>query len=439
MKKRIFLTGATGIMGMQGLLRLMEYPERYEITVLARPTSKNHKKLVFFEAKGGRVIWGDLLDKDSVRKGVEGADIVLHVGGMVSPEADWHPERTVSVNVGGMKNIIEAALPRKEEVRIVYIGSVSQYGPKYVPDHWGAVGDPLVPASFDAYAYSKTAAERLLMESDIKWWVSLRQTGILHSGLLMKATDPITFHVPILGVLEWVSAEDSGRLLERVCRDEVPDTFWRRAYNIGGGAPYRLTNYEFEKSILKGMGCPAPEKIFDTGWFATKNFHGFWFSDSDELDEILHFRSGTSYEEYLASMKRELPWYFRLAPLAPAFALKAFMKRVALTPQLGSLWWLKTDDTERIRAAWGSREEHDAIPSWKDTDIARPSDTVPPRKKKPEMTEEEEERRLTLRCPECGAEYSLKAITRVAGHGCPVCLRRSTHLDNIDSIMQKLT
>lgn len=436
--KRIFLTGATGIMGMQGLLQLSSYPERYEITVLARDSAKNHKKLSSFLAKGGKVIWGDLLDAKSVRSGVENADIVLHVGGMVSPEADWHPERTIRINVGGMKNIIEAALPRKDEVKIVYIGSVSQYGPRYVPRHWGQCGDPLAPAYFDAYAYSKVEAERLLMESDIKWWVSLRQTGILHSGLLKKATDPITFHVPIRGVLEWVSAEDSGRLLEKVCRDDIPDSFWRRAYNIGGGAGYRMTNYEFEKSILKAMGCPAPEKVFDANWFATKNFHGFWFSDSDELDDILHFRGGKSYEEYLDTMKKELPWFYGLAPLAPAFIIKAFMKRVALTPKLGSLWWLKTDDKDRIAVSWGSREEHDSIPSWSEMDLTRPSDRNPGNESPKSMSIEEGDKRVSFRCPECGSEYTLKAITRAAGHGCQQCLRANLHLENIDRIMQEI-
>ncbi|MDE6740841.1 MAG: NAD(P)-dependent oxidoreductase, partial [Muribaculaceae bacterium] len=330
--KKIFLTGATGVMGSHGLKELIAPPGRYDVTVLARASKKNRKFLDPYLKKGVKVIWGDLLDKESVAKGVKSADIVLHVGGMVSPVADWYPEKTIETNVGAMQHIIEAALPRKGEVKIVYIGSVSQYGHHDVPNHWGQCGDTLTPALFDAYAYSKTEAERMLMDSELRWWVSLRQTGILHSGLLMKASDPIAFHVPIRGVLEWITADDSGRLLERVCRDDVPDSFWCKCYNIGGGAAYRMTNYEFECELLKGMGCPPPEKIFDTNWFATQNFHGFWFADSDFLEDILHFRKGDTPQEYFEQMKRELPWYFSLAPLAPAFALKIFMRHVAKTP-----------------------------------------------------------------------------------------------------------
>lgn len=371
--KKIFLTGATGVMGMHGLRELSNSPERYEITVLARESKKNKKLLSPFINKGVNVIWGDLLDKQAVAKGVDTADIILHVGGMVSPAADWYPEQTIRTNIGSMQNIIEAAKKRNDSVRVVYIGSVSQYGPHNVPNHWGKCGDPLKPTILDAYAYSKIEAEKLLVESGLKFWVSLRQTGILHSGLLLKASDPISFHVPLRGVLEWVTAEDSGRLLERVCRDNVPNSFWNRCYNIGGGEKFRLTNYEFECKLLKTLGCPPPEKIFETKWFATDNFHGMWFSDSDELEEILHFRSGITPDEYFIQMKRELPWYFSLAPLVPAFAIKMFMKKVAYTPTLGPMWWIKNNVTSRINASWGSKEAWEALPDWAGFDLSRPS------------------------------------------------------------------
>lgn len=427
--KKIFLTGATGVMGSHGLKELTAEHGRYDMTVLARDSKKNRKFLAPYIQKGVKVIWGDLLDKEAVTKGVSEADIILHVGGMVSPAADWHPEKTIKTNVGAMRNIIDAAMPRKDEVKVVYIGSVSQYGNREVPYHWGQCGDPLTPALFDAYAYSKTEAERMLMDSDLSQWVSLRQTGILHSGLLMNASDPIAFHVPIRGVLEWATADDSGRLLERVCREEVPDSFWNKCYNIGGGAAYRMTNYEFECELLKAMGCPPPEKIFDTKWFATQNFHGFWFSDSDVLEEILHFRRGDSPQEYFKQMKAELPWYFSLAPLAPAIALRLVMGKVAKTPKLGPRWWLKNDIKERIEASWGSREDWESIPDWKGMDLSRPSD-MNPGVNEVEIKGNPDEVKTYI-CDVCGHEYMMKQRTKAAGHGCPQCLKARTKLFNL--------
>jgi len=47
------------------------------------------------------------------------------------------------------------------------------------PIHWGRVGDPIKPSIFDYYAVSKIASERLVIESRLEYWVSLRQTGIM--------------------------------------------------------------------------------------------------------------------------------------------------------------------------------------------------------------------------------------------------------------------
>lgn len=363
------MTGATGVMGSAGLKELMKYPEAYEVTVLARPSKKNQKKLKDFQKQGGQVIWGDLLDEKSLRKGVELADIVLHIGGMVSPMAEHFPEKTLKVNVGSMRLISRIAVEVEEAdpdrvVKVVYIGSVSQYGSKLPPHHWGKVGDEQKAARFDAYAESKILAEKELVKAGLRKWVSLRQTAILHSGLLKKANDPVTFHVPLLGAIEWVTKEDSGRVLERVCRREVPDDFWNRCYNIGGGEHFRLLNIEFERGILKALGCPPPEKIFEPNWFATDNFHGIWFEDSDQLDEILHFREPDSFEAALERMKKELPFYYKFTPIVPAPLIKIMMKRVAGTPGLGPLSWIKENNNERIEAAWGSLENYHNIPDW---------------------------------------------------------------------------
>ena len=381
-KTKVFLTGATGVMGGAGLKELMRYGDNYEITVLARPSKKNHKKLSPYIENGVRVVWGDLLDDTSLEQGIENSDIVLHVGGMVSPEAEHYPERTMKVNVGSMEKI--CGIVKKIEsddhlriIKVVYIGSVSQYGSKLPPDHWGKVGDKLQAAKLDAYAESKILAEKVLMESGIKCWVSIRQTAILHPGLLKKASDPVTFHVPLQGVIEWITTEDSGRLLERLCRPEVPDNFWRKCYNAGGGTEFRLTNLEFERGILKTLGCPPPEKIFETNWFATDNFHGIWFEDSDELDNILHYREPDTFKDALERMKTTLPWYFKLSFLAPSFLIKAFMKRVASKPELGTLYWIKSGNNERISAAWGSLENYLKIPDWKNMEDMKLSKAKP--------------------------------------------------------------
>lgn len=377
-KRRVFMTGCTGTMGMEAVRVFADRLDRFELTLLARPSKKNKKKLApYLKRDGISVIWGNMLNANDIRQGVENADFVLHVGGMVSPQADYRPAATFRVNTQSMQIIVDEVkkLPHRDSVGVVYIGSVAQYGPCNPPEHWGRCGDPLRLAKLDAYAYSKVAAERILSDSGLGKWVSLRQSGILSKAILFKAADPITFHVPVRGVLEWVTAEESGRLLANICETDIPDEFWNKFYNIGGGKEYRFTNYEFECRLMKALHCPPPEKVFDVRWFATDNFHGMWYEDSDRLEAIAHFRSGMPADEYFNRLASSAPWYFSLAPLAPAWLIKAGMRWVAGRNRLAPLYWKKHGDMARIDAHFGGMERWNSLPDWDGTDLSKPSDT----------------------------------------------------------------
>lgn len=367
MKKTVFLTGATGNMGWAGFQELYKRKERFDIRILARDSRKNRKLLApYLSDPSVKMVWGDLMSYDDVLEGVTGADYVLHVGGMVSPAADYYPEKTLKVNVGSAENVVKAicAQPDKDRIKVVYIGSVAQYGDRSVPNHWGSADDPQMPAKYDMYAVSKIRAEEIFAGAGLKYWVSLRQSGILYPGIL-KVVNPTAFHVPVGGVLEWATIEDSGRLLAQVCEDWVPEDFWNKAYNISSGPQYRMTNYEFETRLLNALGLPGPEKVFEPQWFALRNFHGMWYKDADKLEDILHFRANTPLDEYFASMKSRLPWFYSLAFLAPAWAVKMFMKPFAFEKGMGTQWWVE-NDPEKFEAYYGSREAYDAIRSWDD-------------------------------------------------------------------------
>lgn len=199
-----------------------------------------------------------------------GTDFVLHTGAVVFPFADDHPELTHAVNVGGARNIIRAikSQPEPDAIRLVTIGTVAQSGDRNPPHHWGRVGDPLRVSHYDEYGQSKVIAERELIDSGLKHFVSLRQTGIFHPGIL-EIRDPIMTHSPFAGVMEWVSVEDASRLLANICEDGVTQDFWGGIYNIGGGDGWRLTNWELQLQITQAVGVKNPRQWYDRNWFAT--------------------------------------------------------------------------------------------------------------------------------------------------------------------------
>ena len=377
-KKRIvFMTGGTGVMGFETLKEFSRRLDRFEIRLLARPSRKNRRKLApYLEHPEISVTWGDLQNYEDVAKAMGNADVVLHIGGLVSPVADHYPEKTLNVNIKAARHIVDAikGRPDKDEVRLIYIGSVAQTSHRHEPHHWGRTGDPIMAGVYDYYGISKIIAESIVAESGLKHWVSLRQSGILHKGLIFNGSDPISFHVPLRGVLEWATVEDSARLMANISERDVPEEIWRNFFNIGSGKEFRLTNYQFESMLLKSLGCPPPEKVFETGWFATRNFHGQWYTDSDKLERLVPFREHITADDYFRRLARQLPWWIRLTPLVPASLIKWGMKQVALTKDLGTLDWLRHKNNEKkIEAYFGGRERQNNIPDWNQFDTTPPS------------------------------------------------------------------
>ncbi|MBL7624786.1 NAD(P)-dependent oxidoreductase [Frankia sp. AgB1.8] len=375
-RRRVFLTGATGNWGRRVLREFAARADRFDVVALVLPTRGERAAIAeFADLPNLRVVWGDLTDYDAVERCVRGSDYVLHVGAIVSPQADDQPELTHRVNVGGTRNIIRAVQAQADPgaISVVMIGSVAETGDRNPPYHWGRVGDPLRVSQFDEYGQSKIIAERALVESGLPRWVWLRQTGIFHSGML-EIRDAIMTHVPFAGVMEWATAEDSARLLANICEDGVPEHFWGRVYNIGGGAAWRLTNWEMQVRLGTTLGVTDIRRWYDRNWFATRNFHGQWYTDSDDLESLVPFRRDT-VDDALARAVGACPRSVRLAGRIPAAVVKNLVIGPLTRQPRGSMAWIRADDDARIRAYFGSRADWEAIGDWSTFQIPTPDRT----------------------------------------------------------------
>jgi nucleoside-diphosphate-sugar epimerase len=380
-RMRVFMTGASGNMGFPSFKEI--YKRRPDVDFSLLLVDEPRERRLFSKYTNDSrvsIVYGDLRNYEDVKAACDGCDFVLHIGGMVSPIADYLPLQTMEVNIKGAENIVRAVKAQKnaDDIKVVYIGTVAQTGDRNEPIHWGRTGDPIKISIYDHYALSKVKAERIFAESGLKYWVSLRQTGILYPAIL-RNMDPIMFHVVLRGVLEWATIEDSATLMCNVLSDDVPESFWGEFYNIGSGAEYRLTNYEFENKLLNaiGMGLDAPKKIFNPNWFITRNFHGQWYIDSDKLENILHFRHNVPVDDYFAELKKSAPWFASIAFLGSNILGKIGMYSIASNKVFGTLSWIGKKDENRMSAFFGSYEKWQKIPSsWKETDLSRPSDNA---------------------------------------------------------------
>ena len=375
-QKIVFLTGATGNMGRVTLAELLARSDRFRVRALVRPEDRNHPVVRRFTGRAGlEWVWGDLTRYEDVLAGVTGADQVLHIGGMVSPLADRFPELTMQVNVGGARNIVDAIRRsgQADHTALVYIGTVAQTGHRNPPVHWGRTGDPIKISRFDHYAVSKTEAEAIVAQSGLTRWVSLRQTGILHPDM-WKIHDPIVFHNPHNGVFEWITVGDSARLAVNTCEDAVPEAFWRRFYNIGGGERMRLVNHQFARHLAAALGTDMQAST-RPNWTGTRNFHGQWYADSDRLEHLVPFRSETM-DDFTRQLAAGVPGIVRLLARMFPSAGRRRMEKLARGPG-GTLHWIAHDDRARIDAYFGSRAAWDALPAeWGDFVYREPSREV---------------------------------------------------------------
>lgn len=373
-KKTVLMTGATGNMGFESLKMMVEDLNNYNIRLIVRDSEKNHDLLKpYLHKEGLSIVWGDLDDYEVVKRAVSGVDLILHIAAFVSPYADYYPKKAMIVNYGSTYNLIKAImeLNQNDKTYFVYIGTVAETGDRMPPIHWGRVGDPIKPSMFDYYAVSKVASERLVIESGLKRFASLRQTGIIGKGMA-KINDAIMFHNCLNNVLEYVSDRDSGRAMRNLTylffNNQLDASFWNHIYNIGGGASCRISTYDLYKNMYGKFGLTHLEYVLDPSMIATRNFHGHYYLDSDKLENYLHFRHD-GFDYYYDSFIETLGGTFNfmkfmcktnLGQKMIGSIMKNKFNKLAMTEH-GTLHFLKDNLEPQIEAYWGGKEKQAAI------------------------------------------------------------------------------
>ena len=95
----VAVTGASGHIGVNLLPRLIE--EGYEVRVLVHNNSKAFKGLKV------TTIQGDLLDKGSLLNCIDGAEVVIHLAGIITLEKK--SEEVLRVNIDGTRNLLDTS------------------------------------------------------------------------------------------------------------------------------------------------------------------------------------------------------------------------------------------------------------------------------------------------------------------------------------------
>lgn len=145
MEEKILITGATGRIGKHLVNSLVKQGEK--IRALVRGEMVENEQVEIF--------YGDLMNKESLKKAVEGVDVIYHLAAVV----DYLAPNDVmfNVNVLGTKNLLEVTKIKK----FIYLSSTAVMGKK-LKELPATENTPCKPSDF--YSKTKLEAEKLVKE-----------------------------------------------------------------------------------------------------------------------------------------------------------------------------------------------------------------------------------------------------------------------------------
>lgn len=149
---KILVTGATGFVGSHVVNKLLT--AGHTIRILRRQNSST-KMLGGLDVE---TAIGDVTDRDSVFKAVEGCEGVFHVAGHVS---FWRGVRDLQnkINIDGTRNVAEACLQHKVK-RLVHTSSIAAIGHAAS----GVLGDETIPYNWWPYGLNYNNSKYLAEE-----------------------------------------------------------------------------------------------------------------------------------------------------------------------------------------------------------------------------------------------------------------------------------
>jgi D-erythronate 2-dehydrogenase len=119
---------------------------------------------------------GDVGDPEFARSVIAGENVgVFHLASMVSSECEVSPERAWSVNVGGMRAVLEAARECDRPPRLVFASSMAVFGGRFVS---AAVSDDTRLTPETTYGATKAISELLVSDYTRKGYVDGRSARL---------------------------------------------------------------------------------------------------------------------------------------------------------------------------------------------------------------------------------------------------------------------
>jgi farnesol dehydrogenase len=261
---KILLTGGTGFLG-RGVVS--DLATRHSLRLLVRPSASRDR----FPA-GVEFAQGDVTDRASLERAVDGCDSVIHAAALVKILAP--AEQFERINVGGLENVLKAAEEAGSVERVVYVSSFmalgpTEGGPGGMLDESAGAGDRVWINDYErTKALADRRARRAIAEGAP---VSIVYPGVVYGPGEMTEGNIVVRHVldlvnrrlpALLGRPErrwnYAHVDDVAQGIALVLEKATPGS----RYMLGGD---NVTQGEFYALIGRLTGVPMPKMRMPDG------------------------------------------------------------------------------------------------------------------------------------------------------------------------------
>ena len=248
---RALVTGATGFLGSNIVERLLE--QGHEVRALARKTSA----IGHLRTTGAEIVYGDVEDYESLRKAVEGVEVVYHAAARVTPGwGAWRAFRSAIIE--GTDNMLRASAEVGVS-RFLHVSTGTVHGRHCEGD------SPACETPESYYDYAKLQAENLVFDyhEQGRIPVSMIRIGVIYGPRDRLLADRVYRQVS-MPIIVWpgelnprysiVYVSDAAELCILAA---TSDQAVGQVYNLAPDRELRLR--DFAAAMVKAMGAKKLE------------------------------------------------------------------------------------------------------------------------------------------------------------------------------------
>ena len=287
--KKVLVTGAAGSVGLCVIKYLLS-EGKYEITALDLKNKRNIKNLKKY-SKRINVIYGDITDYVLVEALVKSHDVIIHLASVLPPFSEVSKNISELIEYNGTENIIKAINYYNEKCYLIYASTTSLYDSSLT----GNVKETIKENELTNYSLYKYKVENLIKKK-LKHFTVLRLPLILNGVI----NESFIFNVKKNSIIEVSTKEDVAYAFVKALTYEKDLN--KKVFNVGMGQSGRIIYNEILKYILKYEGISF--RYILSRLFLDKNYFSPILSDSDKLEEIIHYRHD-SLDNYLKRLRNK--------------------------------------------------------------------------------------------------------------------------------------